>query len=179
MVSPSSANWFAGWSYLEDGGSIALRNVGTLQYHYTSQPGTPRLESSSSWTLQISLSNGFSYRNPVLYMRNQDDGWSPRNFSLYHRVRTDSAFYPASYPMGTRGSFPGDKVIDAWKLTTHLHLVPRSRMRGAIHPRPQYASMAWCSVKRKHRDNPTFTFTTKNNFREAGYPTKCDVSGKK
>jgi hypothetical protein len=31
------------------------------------------------------------------------------------------------------------------KLTTHLHLVPRSRMRGAISPLPQY-SMTWYSV---------------------------------
>jgi hypothetical protein len=33
------------------------------------------------------------------------------------------------------------------KLTTHLNLVPRSRMRGAIPPLPQYACVAWCSVK--------------------------------
>jgi hypothetical protein len=32
-------------------------------------------------------------------------------------------------------------------LTTHLHLVPRSRMRGAILSLPQYAFMPWCSVK--------------------------------
>jgi hypothetical protein len=33
------------------------------------------------------------------------------------------------------------------RLTTHLHLVPRSRMRGAIPPLSQYAFMAWCLVK--------------------------------
>jgi hypothetical protein len=33
------------------------------------------------------------------------------------------------------------------KLTTHLRLVPRSRMHGTIHPLPFYAFMAWCSVK--------------------------------
>jgi hypothetical protein len=33
------------------------------------------------------------------------------------------------------------------KLTTHLHLVARSRILGAIPPFPQYAFMAWCSVK--------------------------------
>jgi hypothetical protein len=33
------------------------------------------------------------------------------------------------------------------KLSTHLRLVPRSRMRGAIPPLPQYSFMAWCSVK--------------------------------
>jgi hypothetical protein len=49
---------------------------------------------------------------------------------------------PASYPLGTRGSFPRGV-----KLTAHLHLVPRSRMRGAIPPLPQYALLVWCSVK--------------------------------
>jgi hypothetical protein len=40
------------------------------------------------------------------------------------------------------------------KLTTHLHLVPRSRMRGVIPPLPQYVFMAWCLVKHKNK----FTF---------------------
>jgi len=30
-------------------------------------------------------------------------------------------------------------------------------MHGTISPLPQYAFMAWCSVKKKHRDNFTFT----------------------
>jgi hypothetical protein len=49
------------------------------------------------------------------------------------------------------------------KLTTHLHLVPRSRMRGSIPPLPQYVFMEWCLVK--HRDNFTFTFNNKKQFR--------------
>jgi len=36
-------------------------------------------------------------------------------------------------------------------LTTDLHLVPRSRLRGAIPSLPQYVFIAWCVVK--HRDN--------------------------
>jgi hypothetical protein len=31
------------------------------------------------------------------------------NFSLHHRVQAGSGVHPASYPMGTRGSFPGVK----------------------------------------------------------------------
>jgi hypothetical protein len=31
------------------------------------------------------------------------------NFSLHHRVQNSSGVHPASYPMGTRGSFPGVK----------------------------------------------------------------------
>jgi hypothetical protein len=69
------------------------------------------------------------------------------NFSR-HRVQTSSGAHPTSYPMGARGG-------RGLKLTTHRHIVPRSRMRGAIRLLPQYVLMAWCLVK--HRDNFTFT----------------------
>jgi hypothetical protein len=36
------------------------------------------------------------------------------NFSLYHRVQTGSGAHPASYPMGTRGSFPGGNAASKW-----------------------------------------------------------------
>jgi hypothetical protein len=32
------------------------------------------------------------------------------NFSLHYRVQNDSGAHPASYPMGSRGFFPGRKV---------------------------------------------------------------------
>jgi hypothetical protein len=35
------------------------------------------------------------------------------NFSLHRRVQNGSAAHPASYPMGTRGSFPGGKAAGA------------------------------------------------------------------
>jgi hypothetical protein len=35
------------------------------------------------------------------------------NYSLHHRVQNGSGVHPASYPMGTRGSFPGVKAADA------------------------------------------------------------------
>jgi len=35
------------------------------------------------------------------------------NFSLYHRVHTDSGPHPASYPVGTGISFPGGKAAGA------------------------------------------------------------------
>jgi hypothetical protein len=38
----------------------------------------------------------------------------------------------------------------------HIHLVPRSRIRGAIPILPHYVFMAWFLVK--HKDNFTFTF---------------------
>jgi hypothetical protein len=36
-----------------------------------------------------------------------------RNFSLHHRAQNDSGAHPASYPMGTRSSLPGGKVVVA------------------------------------------------------------------
>jgi hypothetical protein len=36
------------------------------------------------------------------------------NFSLHHRVQTESGAHPASYLMGTRGSFPGGKAAGGW-----------------------------------------------------------------
>jgi hypothetical protein len=46
------------------------------------------------------------------------DDWDSRvqflegagNFSLYHHVQNSSGAHPTSYPVGTRGSFPGGKV---------------------------------------------------------------------
>jgi hypothetical protein len=35
------------------------------------------------------------------------------NFSLHHRVQNGSGAHPASYPMGTRGFFPGGKAAGA------------------------------------------------------------------
>jgi hypothetical protein len=51
------------------------------------------------------------------------------NCSLLHHVQTGSGAHPASCPMGTRGYFPGNKAAGSQglKLTTHLHLVPRSK----------------------------------------------------
>jgi hypothetical protein len=36
------------------------------------------------------------------------------NFSLHHRVQNGSGAHSTSYPMGTRGSFPGGKAAGAW-----------------------------------------------------------------
>jgi hypothetical protein len=35
------------------------------------------------------------------------------NFSVHHRVQNGSGAHPASYPVGTRGSFPGGKTAGA------------------------------------------------------------------
>jgi len=45
--------------------------------------------------------------------------------SLCHRVQTGSESHLASYPLGT-----GGKSGQGVTVTTHIHLVPRLRMRG-------------------------------------------------
>jgi hypothetical protein len=35
------------------------------------------------------------------------------NFSLHHRIQNGSGAHPVSYPIGTRGSFPGGKAAGA------------------------------------------------------------------
>jgi hypothetical protein len=52
--------------------------------------------------------------------------------------------------MGTRGYFRGGKAA----VTTHLHLVPKSKNAWWYTSTPQYDFMAWCLVK--HGDNFTF-----------------------
>jgi hypothetical protein len=73
-------------------------------------------------------------------------GWTVRvrlpaiqEFSLLHSVQTGSGANPRSYPNGTGGDFPWGLSDRGVKLTTHLHLVPRSRM--VKHP---YVFMALC-----------------------------------
>jgi hypothetical protein len=68
------------------------------------------------------------------------------NFSLRHRFQNGSAAHPASYPMVPEALSPGLKRPGV-KLTTHLHLVPRSKNEWNYTCTPQYAFMAWCSVK--------------------------------
>jgi hypothetical protein len=54
----------------------------------------------------------------VLFLSGEND------FSFLYSVRTGSGAHPASYPV----LFPRGKSGWGVMLTTHLHLVPRSRM---------------------------------------------------
>jgi hypothetical protein len=90
-----------------------------------------------------SVGHHFHYCNTILKSRDSsvgialgyglDDRGSKVRFPagagifFHHRVQNCSGFLPTSYPMGTRGSFPGSKEARGVKLTTHLHLVPRSK----------------------------------------------------
>jgi hypothetical protein len=68
------------------------------------------------------------------------DGPTVQDFSLLHVVQTDSRTHPASYPMGTGGSFPGVKRQrrDAGHSSPPTAEVKKGRTSP---PLPPYASM--------------------------------------
>jgi hypothetical protein len=59
------------------------------------------------------------------------------NFSLLRRVQTGSGIHPVSYLMCNWGSSHGGQSDRGMKLTIHLLLVLRSKMRGATPPPPK------------------------------------------
>jgi hypothetical protein len=125
----------------EDGGCMDLRNVGILPQHYTaSQTRRPRLETSPPRKSQVARfwrGSQNRTREPKVgaqYVQIPDrdphikytflhfsSSWAvvrvpaeAGNFSLHHHVQTSSGAHPASYPIGTRGSFPGSRAAGAW-----------------------------------------------------------------
>jgi hypothetical protein len=64
------------------------------------------------------------------------------NFSLHHRVQNGSGVHPASCPMGNRGYFLEVKGRGV-KLTTYLHLVPRSKNKWSYTSTSQYAFVVY------------------------------------
>jgi hypothetical protein len=67
-----------------------------------------------------------------------------KDFSSNLCVQTGSEANPASCTIGTGGSFPGAKRDQGVTLTTHPHLVPRSRMSTNYTSSPPSATMT-CS----------------------------------
>jgi hypothetical protein len=117
-----------------------------------------------SWKLSQQLYNQFtSFTLPVWKSRDDSVGIAlgcglddrvsgvrfpaeAENFSLHHRVQNGSGSHPTSYPMGTRGSFPGLKR----PRREADHSPPYSaevKNEWSYTSTPQYAFMAWCSVK--------------------------------
>jgi hypothetical protein len=56
-------------------------------------------------------------------------GWGQEICYLFHSVQTGSEAHPASYSIGAR-KFPLGESGRGVKLTTHLYLVPKSRIMG-------------------------------------------------
>jgi hypothetical protein len=61
------------------------------------------------------------------------------DFSLLRNMQTASGPHSTTYAR-YRGSFPG---VRHFKVTTHIDLAPRLRIRGALLTHPLYALMPW------------------------------------
>jgi hypothetical protein len=81
------------------------------------------------------------------------------NFSL-HRVQNGSGAHPASYPMGTMGSFPGSKADGGGGVEADQSPPTSAEVKEwvelCLHS-PNTPS--WRGAYLKHRDNFAFTFT--------------------
>jgi hypothetical protein len=65
-----------------------------------------------------------------------DDWAGGKDFSSSLRVQTGSEAHPAPCTMGTAGPFPGPKRGRGMTLTTHLHLMPRSKNEYELYYSP-------------------------------------------
>jgi hypothetical protein len=86
------------------------------------------------WT-QVIFLHGLGVRSPA----------ESKDFSSSLWVHTSSLVHPASYSMGTGGPFPGVKRGWGVTLTSHHHLVPRSRMRSAFPANLPFSHRCICS----------------------------------
>jgi hypothetical protein len=64
------------------------------------------------WTVKVRMCIALGYRLDYQGSRIQFPVGAGY-FSLHHHVQNSSGTNPASYPVGTRGSFPGGKVARA------------------------------------------------------------------
>jgi hypothetical protein len=69
------------------------------------------------------------------------------NFSLHHLVQTGSGAYPTSYPVGTRGSFPGGKAAGVW-IWPLTSIYCRGKDDGSIPP-PSQCAHFYCVLRHR------------------------------
>jgi hypothetical protein len=89
----------------------------------------------------VSIVSGYGLDDRAIEVRSLEGA---KHFSSSLCVQTASGTHPASCTMGAGGPFPGLKLGGGVTLTTHPHLVPRSRMSRSCTSSPSGASVA-CS----------------------------------
>jgi hypothetical protein len=110
----------------------------TTRYHNLSRPRLGLTRTCIYHSVGVALGYGLEDRGPGIFL-----------FTTASRT----ALKPTQPPVQW---VPGALSLGV-KLTTHLHLVSRSKNAWSYTSNPQYALMAWHSVKKQHRDNFTFT----------------------
>jgi hypothetical protein len=72
-----------------------------------------------------------------------------RNFSLLQTIQTSSGANPASYAMGTRGSFHTRRGVGGGRVAQAPPPSAEIKNGRAIHPLPPYVFMAWCLINKQ------------------------------
>jgi hypothetical protein len=96
------------------------------------------------------------------------------NFFLHHRVQNRSGAHPPSYPVGTRGSFPGGKAAEAWSWPlTSIYCRGQECVELYLHS----GSMpSWRGVQLKHKKGaPQYLL----NELQMGRRSRLDVAREK
>jgi hypothetical protein len=91
------------------------------------------VEHEDNFNLELGIALGYGL---------DDRGFKSRQglgIFFLHCVKPPIQWVPGALSLGVKRQ--------VMKLTTHIHLVPRSRMRGSIPALPKYTFMASCSVK--------------------------------
>jgi hypothetical protein len=78
-----------------------------------------------SWGSSVSIVSGYGLDDQAIGVQSPAGA---KDFCFNLCVQTGSEAHPASCTMGTGGPFPGAKRGRGVTLTTHTHLVPKSRM---------------------------------------------------
>jgi hypothetical protein len=78
------------------------------RYHFFHKRLTKKLRKSRDSSVGIALGYGLEDRGSRVRFPEEAG-----NFSFHHRVQNGSGAHPASYPVRTRGSFPGGKAAGA------------------------------------------------------------------
>jgi hypothetical protein len=88
--------------------------VQSLFFYWCSEPGS-----------SVSMVSGYGLDDRAIEVPSPAEA---KDFSCSLCVQTGSGAHPSSFTMGTGGPFHGDKRGRSVTLTTHPHVVPRSRM---------------------------------------------------
>jgi hypothetical protein len=102
----------------------------------------------------------YSFNN--IYTHSIPDRGNGRISSLPYSSKIGSGVHPASYPMGTRGSFPARKADHSPQSCAEFQIVwrytstPPVRLHGVV-IKQRSVFMTFCSVN--HRDSFTLTLT--------------------
>jgi hypothetical protein len=153
--SASGPHWTGGWMGPQrvlkwwQSVSKTLLHCGILSEHVNINTLSWKVKTSQSWVISPLFFTVHKKVNVDYRCSRVRFPAGAGNFALPHRVQNGSGTHPASYPMCTRGSYPGGKAAGAWSWPLTSIQRRGQRMRGAISPLPNTPSWRGAQFKKK------------------------------